>query len=72
MKEAWAVYERRRNRAWLPADGASMPPASSARAAGYTLFVEKWRRAMGKWGTDIAEASQRPLAKDEWREATKP
>jgi RecA-family ATPase len=26
---------------------------------------------MGKWGTDIAEASQRPLARDEWREATK-
>jgi hypothetical protein len=25
----------------------------------------------GKWSTDILEASQRPLARDEWREATR-
>lgn len=72
MKEAYAVYERR-TKSRLPAvDGVSNADLLEREGRGHTLFVEKWRRAMGKWSTDIAEASQRPLAKDEWREATAP
>jgi hypothetical protein len=72
MKEVWAVYERR-TKSRLPAvDGVSNADLLEREGRGHTLFMEKWRRAMSKWGTDIAEASQRPLAKDEWREATAP
>jgi hypothetical protein len=70
MKEAWAVYERRTKSRLPPVDGMSNADLLEREGRGHTLFVEKWRRAMGKWGTDIAEASQRPLARDEWREAT--
>lgn len=70
MKEVWTVYERRTKSRLPTSDGASNANLLEREGRGYTLFMEKWRRAMGKWGTDIAEASQRPLAKDEWREAT--
>lgn len=68
MREAYAVYERKvKSRL----DGAETNSAKLEREGrGPTLFAEKWRRAVGKWSTDIAEAAQRPLAKDEWREAT--
>lgn len=70
MRESYAVYERKvKSRL----DGAETNSAKLEREGrGPTLFAEKWRRAIGKWSTDIAEAAQRPLAKDEWREATKP
>lgn len=68
MREAYAVYERKvKSRL----DGTDTNSAKLEREGrGPTLFAEKWRRAVGKWSTDIAEAAQRPLAKDEWREAT--
>lgn len=68
MREAYAVYERKvKSRL----DGSETNSAKLEREGrGPTLFAEKWRRAIGKWSTDIAEAAQRPLAKDEWREAT--
>jgi hypothetical protein len=68
MREAYAVYERKvKSRL----DGAETNSAKLEREGrGPTLFAEKWRRAIGKWSTDIAEAAQRPLEKDEWREAT--
>lgn len=70
MKEAYAVYERR-TKSRLPAvDGASNADLLEREGRGHTLFIEKWRRAVGKWSTEIAEAATRPLAKDEWREAT--
>lgn len=70
MKEAYAVYERR-TKSRLPAvDGASNADLLEREGRGHTLFIEKWRRAIGKWSTEIAEAAARPLAKDEWREAT--
>jgi hypothetical protein len=70
MKEVWAVYERR-TKSRLPAvDGVSNADLLEREGRGYSLFIEKWHRAIGKWSTDVAEASQRPLAKDEWREAT--
>jgi hypothetical protein len=70
MKEAYSVYERR-TKSRLPADGSSNADLLEREGRGHTLFVEKWRRAIGKWSTEIAEASQRPLARDEWREATR-
>ena len=70
MKEVYAVYERR-TKSRLPAvDGVSNADLLEREGRGHTLFIEKWRRAVGKWSTDVAEASARPLAKDEWREAT--
>jgi hypothetical protein len=68
MREAWAVYARK-VKSRLPGDNAT---GLEQEGRGATLFAEKWRRAMGKWSTDIADAAQRPLEKDEWREATKP
>lgn len=68
MREAWAVYARK-VKSRLPGDNAA---GLEQEGRGATLFAEKWRRAMGKWSTEIAEAAQRPLEKDEWREATKP
>ncbi len=70
MKEVYALYERRTKSRLPAADGISNADLLEREGRGHTLFVEKWRRAVGKWSTDIAEASQRPLAKDEWREAT--
>lgn len=69
MRETYAVYERKvKSRL----DGTDTNSAKLEREGrGPTLFAEKWRRAIGKWSTDIAEAAQRPLEKDEWREATK-
>lgn len=70
LKEVYAVYERK-TKSRLPAvGGVSNGDLLEREGRGATLFVEKWRRAIGKWGTDVAEASQCPLAKDEWREAT--
>lgn len=66
MREVWTLYERK-NKTRLP--GENNIAGLEREGRGPTLFAEKWRRAMGKWSTDIAEASQRPLAKDEWREA---
>jgi hypothetical protein len=58
MKEAWAVYERK-TKTRLPGGNAA---GLEREGRGYTMFAEKWRRAIGKWGTDIAEAAQqRPL-----------
>lgn len=66
MREAWTVYERK-TKTRLPGDNTA---GLEREGRGPTAFAEKWRRAMSKWSTDIAEAAQRPLAKDEWREAT--
>jgi len=68
MRESYAVYERKvKSRL----DGAEANSAKLEREGrGPTMFAEKWRRAIGKWSTDIAEAAKRPLARDEWREAT--
>jgi hypothetical protein len=67
-REVWAIYERK-NKTRLPGDNVA---GLEREGRGPTLFAEKWRRAMGKWSTDIAAASTRPLAKDEWRAATAP
>lgn len=66
MREVWAVYERKA-KTRLPGDNTS---GLEREGRGPTMFSEKWRRAMAKWSTDVAEAAQRPLAKDEWWEAT--
>lgn len=66
MREVWAVYERK-TKTRLPGDNTA---GLEREGRGPTMFAEKWRRAMAKWSTDIAEAAQRPLARDEWREAT--
>jgi hypothetical protein len=66
MREVWTVYERK-TKTRLPGDNTA---GLEREGRGPTAFAEKWRRAMSKWGTDIAEAAQRPLARDEWREAT--
>jgi RecA-family ATPase len=66
MREVWAVYERK-TKTRLPGDNTA---GLEREGRGPTAFAEKWRRAMSKWSTDIAEAAQRPLAKDEWQEAT--
>lgn len=66
MREVWGVYERK-TKTRLPGDNTA---GLEREGRGPTAFAEKWRRAMSKWSTDIAEAAQRPLAKDEWREAT--
>ena len=70
MKEVYAVYERRTKSRLPVVDGVSNADLLEREGRGHTLFIEKWRRAMGKWSTDVAEASARLLAKDEWREAT--
>ena len=66
MREVWAVYERK-TKTRLPGDNAA---GLEKEGRGHTLFAEKWRRAIGKWGGDIAAAAARPLERDEWREAT--
>lgn len=66
MREVWSVYERK-TKTRIPGDNTA---GLEQEGRGPTAFSEKWRRAMGKWSTDIAEAAQRPLARDEWREAT--
>jgi hypothetical protein len=70
MRDAYQVYERKvKSRL----DGAESNAALLEKEGrGATMFAEKWRRAVGKWSTEIADAAQRPLAKDEWREATHP
>jgi hypothetical protein len=67
MREAYAVYERKVKSRLQGEDAISAKLEKEGRGA--TLFAEKWRRAMGKWSTDIAAAASRPLAKDEWLEA---
>jgi len=66
MREVWTVYERK-TKTRLPGDNTA---GLEREGRGPTAFAEKWRRAMSKWSTDIADAAQRPLARDEWREAT--
>jgi hypothetical protein len=66
MREVWAVYERK-TKTRLEGDNTA---GLEREGRGPTAFAEKWRRAMSKWSTDIAEAAQRPLPKDEWRDAT--
>lgn len=70
MKEVYAVYERRTK------SRLSGPESNSAllerEGRGATLFAEKWRRAIGKWSGEVAEAAARPLADDEWKRATQP
>ena len=70
MREAYAVYERKVKSRLDGTDTNSAKLEQEGR--GPTMFAEKWRRAMGKWSTDISEAAQRPFGKDEWQEATKP
>lgn len=67
MREAWSVYERKVKSRLDGADNNSAKLEREGRGA--TLFAEKWRRAMSKWDSDVAAAAQRPLARDEWREA---
>jgi hypothetical protein len=67
MREAYGVYERK-VKSRLPGEEA-ISAKLEREGRGATLFAEKWRRAMGKWSTDIAAAASRPLAKDEWLEA---
>lgn len=68
MKEVYAVYERRTKSRLTGTEPNSVLLEREGR--GHTLFAEKWRRAIGKWDSDVAEAAARPLERDEWREAT--
>jgi hypothetical protein len=68
MKEVYAVYERK-TKTRLVGDNAA---GLEKEGRGHTLFAEKWRRAIGKWSTEIATAAARPLADDEWQRATQP
>jgi hypothetical protein len=70
MREAYAVYERK-VKSRLDGDD-SLSAKLEREGRGATLFTEKWHRAMSKWSGDIAQAASRPLAKDEWLDATKP
>jgi hypothetical protein len=56
MREVWAVYERK-DQIRLPASTRPERRRLEREGRGHTLFAEKWRRAMGKWSTDIAEAA---------------
>jgi hypothetical protein len=67
MRETWAVYERKTKTRIAATDNAA---GLEQEGRGATLFTEKWRRAMGKWSADVAQAASRPLERDEWREAT--
>lgn len=70
MREAYAVYERKTK---SRLDGSEPNHVLLEREGrGATLFAEKWRRAMGKWETEIAQAAARPLVNDEWKTATQP
>lgn len=70
MREVYAVYERKVKSRLPGAEATSLLLEREGR--GPTLFAEKWRRAMGKWDTEIAEAAVRPLEKDEWKAAQQP
>lgn len=69
-KDVYAVYERKTKSRLSPINSESNSTLLEREGRGASLFVEKWKRAIGKWSTDIAEAASRPLARDEWREAT--
>jgi hypothetical protein len=68
MREVWAVYERK-TKTRLPGDNTS---GLEREGRGPTLFTEKWRRAIGKWSNDVANAASQPLVRDEWQAATAP
>lgn len=67
MRETWAVYERKTKTRIAATDNAT---GLEQEGRGATLFTEKWRRAMGKWSTEVAQAASKPLERDEWRAAT--
>jgi hypothetical protein len=60
-REVWAIYERK-TKTRLPGDNVA---GLEKEGRGPSLFAEKWRRAMAKWSTEIAEAAQRPLEETE-------
>jgi hypothetical protein len=68
MREAYGVYERK-VKSRLPGEE-HISAKLEREGRGATMFADKWRRAIGKWSTDIAEAAARPLSRDEWAEAT--
>lgn len=70
MREVYSVYERK-TKSRLTGDEPNHV-LLEREGRGATLFAEKWRRAIGKWSTDIAAAASRPLANDEWQAATRP
>lgn len=72
MKEVYAVYERRTKSRLSASAGESNSALLEREGRGATLFAEKWRRAVGKWSAEVAQAAARPLERDEWREATQP
>jgi hypothetical protein len=69
MREVWSVYERKTKTRLAGSDNAA---GLEQEGRGATLFIEKWRRAMGKWAGDVAHAAGKPLERDEWRAATAP
>jgi hypothetical protein len=69
MREVWSVYERKTKTRLAGSDNAA---GLEQEGRGATLFIEKWRRAMGKWAGDVAHAASKPLERDEWRAATAP
>jgi hypothetical protein len=70
MREVWAVYERKvKTRIAVATDNAA---GLEAEGRGATLFVDKWRRAMSKWSSDVADAASKPMERDEWHAATMP
>lgn len=68
MREAWAIYERKTKSRIAAVDKVA---GLEQEGRGPTLFADKWRRAMSKWSTDVAEAAQHPFEQDEWRAATR-
>jgi len=70
MREVWGFYEFK-NKTRLPGDNVA---GLEKEGRGPSLFSDKWRRAMGKWDSDIAAAAQRPLeaGDDEFAQPSRP
>lgn len=70
MREVYALYERK-VKSRLPGD-APVSALLEREGRGPSLFAEKWRRAMSKWNSEIAEAASLPLENNEWKAAQTP
>jgi hypothetical protein len=57
MREVWATYERQ-VKTRLPGDNAE---GLEREGRGWSMFAEKWRRAMSKWNVEIADEARKPV-----------
>jgi hypothetical protein len=57
MREAWAVYARKTKTRIAGVDNVV---GLEQEGRGFTLFAEKWCRAMSQWNTAVAQAASQP------------